>query len=245
MKTMSNSEKNKTGNDTQYVRNIPDTGDAPRYERTVPILGENLSFSYNDKVIFKDLNFAFAKGERIGIVGESGCGKSTFLKIVAGLLPPTEGVVSVEGASCCREIRKKITIVMQDASIMPLTVKENITFGHEISQERLTEILEATKLTEWIATLPEGVDTYLGDKADRLSGGQAQRLAIARAMAKNVDIVLLDEPTSALDSETAEGVMEALSKLTEGKTVIHVTHQPNMLKGYSRILRMEGGKLYE
>ena len=96
------------------------------------IYGENLSFSYKEKEILKDINFAIKKGERVGIVGESGSGKSTFLRLLAGLLSPTGGVVSVAGETSAEGIIKKISMVMQDAMLMPLTIKENITLGKDV-----------------------------------------------------------------------------------------------------------------
>lgn len=209
------------------------------------ILAESLSFSYREKKILDNLNFAIEKGERIGIVGESGCGKSTLLHILSGLLEPSEGKVLVMGATECGDIRKNISIVMHEAGIMPLTIRENITLGHEIASDKLDKILCSARLTDWLASLPEGADTYLGDSAGELSGGQAQRIAIARAMAKDSEIILLDEPTSALDKETAEEVMKAIHNLTEGKTVITVTHQQDILKDYDRIYRLEGGRFHE
>lgn len=216
-----------------------------RITKNPVITGEKVRFAYRGKRILDDVDFTVFAGEHVGIVGESGCGKSTLLKLLAGLLTPESGRICVDGEESPEKIRRKISMVMQEAMIMPLSVLENITLGHTISNERLWEILSATKLKAWLETLPEGVDTYLGNRANELSGGQAQRVAIARAMAKNADIILLDEPTSALDRATGEGVMEALSVLTEGKTVIHVTHQPDLLLGYNRILRMENGRIYE
>ena len=209
------------------------------------IFGENLSFSYKEKEILKDLNFAFKKGERVGIVGESGSGKSTFLRLLAGLLSPTEGVVSVAGETKAEGIIKKISMVMQEAMLMPLTIKENITLGKDVPEERINEVIKAAKLDGWIDSLEEGIDTYLGDRANEISGGQAQRIAIARAMLKDADIILLDEPTSSLDKETTTEVLEALDRLMEGKTVVHVTHHPDLLKGYDRIITVKEGRFYE
>lgn len=209
------------------------------------IFGENLSFSYKEKEILKDLNFAFKKGERVGIVGESGSGKSTFLRLLAGLLSPTEGVVSVAGETKAEGIIKKISMVMQEAMLMPLTIKENITLGKDVPGERIEEVIKAAKLDGWIDSLEEGIDTYLGDRANEISGGQAQRIAIARAMLKDADIILLDEPTSSLDKETTTEVLEALDRLMEGKTVVHVTHHPDLLKGYDRIITVKEGRFYE
>ena len=211
--------------------------------KEIAVLGENISFYYKERKVLDNLSFSFYKGEHVGIVGESGCGKSTLLKLISGLLLPTKGTLKVNGATTSEEIRKQISPVMQAPMIMPLSVRENITLGHFVSDERIKDILKATKLTDWVDSLPEGVDTYLGNQANELSGGQAQRISIARAMAKNTDIILLDEPTSALDRATGEGMLEALREFLEGKTVIHVTHQTEMLKGYNRILRMEEGRL--
>ncbi len=210
------------------------------------IYAENLTFSYKGKKIIDNQSFEFYEGERIGIVGESGSGKSTFLRLLAGLLSPDEGVINVSGETKSDEIMKKISMVMQDAMIMPLTIRENITLGKEISDEKLNEILKAIKLDAWVSSLEKGVDTYLGDRANELSGGQAQRISIARAMLKDSDIILLDEPTSSLDKETSKEVLESLDVLTtKGKTVVHVTHQTDLLNGYDRIIRINEGRLYE
>lgn len=215
------------------------------YSEKPVILGNKVKCAYRDRIVLDSVDFAVFRGEHVGIVGESGCGKSTLLKLIAGLLEPQEGSISVAGEQSPELIRRKVSMVMQDAMIMPFTVRENILLGHAVTDERLQRILTAARLGAWLETLPDGVDTYLGNRANELSGGQAQRIAIARAMAKNSDIILLDEPTSALDRATGESVMEALSKLTEGKTVIHVTHQPDLLRGYGRILRMADGKIFE
>lgn len=196
------------------------------------IYATNLLFSYGEKTVIDDISFSLAQGEHIGIIGESGCGKSTLLRLIAGLMPADSGTLEVNGESTPEKIRKQISMVFQEPKLMPLTIRENITLGREIANEKLQKILEATKLFDWINTLPEGIDTYIGNKADELSGGQAQRIAIARAMAKDSPIILLDEPTSSLDKETAREVIEAIHELTKEKTVIAVTHQPELLAGF-------------
>jgi len=208
----------------------------------------HISFSYDTKPILHDISLTIQSGERIGIVGESGCGKSTFLKILAGLLPPSSGSVSILGKSIPADIRKHVSVVMQSAMLLPMTIFENITLGHDYSEDSVRKILEQVSLLEWADSLPDGIHTYLGDRADELSGGQAQRLAIARAMCKEAPLLLLDEPTASLDASTAASVMASLDACTADSsrhlTVVHVTHQVEYLKGYDRILRMEGGKLY-
>ncbi len=208
----------------------------------------HISFSYDTKPILHDISLTIQSGERIGIVGESGCGKSTFLKILAGLLPPSSGSVNILGKSVPSDIRKNVSVVMQSAMLLPMTIFENITLGHVYSEDSVRKVLEQVSLLEWADSLPDGIHTYLGDRADELSGGQAQRLAIARAMCKEAPLLLLDEPTASLDASTAASVMASLDACTTGSsrdlTIVHVTHQVEYLKGYDRILRMEGGKLY-
>jgi ATP-binding cassette subfamily B protein/subfamily B ATP-binding cassette protein MsbA len=108
----------------------------------------------------------------------------------------------------------------------------------------IRDACDAAQLTEWISSLPEGLDSFVGERGGKVSGGQAQRIAIARAIAKNAPVILLDEPTSALDNETGAAVIEALANLTRGKTVLHVSHRPETLIGCDRILRLEGGRFY-
>ena len=113
----------------------------------------------------------------------------------------------------------------------------------EFNPQLINKVVDAANIRSWIDTLDKGLDTYLGDRADELSGGQAQRIAIARAICKDADILLLDEPTSALDGENATSVLEALNRYAAGKTVIHVTHRPEHLSGYDRIFSMKAGEL--
>ena len=206
---------------------------------------KNVSFNYENASIFENLSLFVAEGEKIGIVGESGCGKSTLLKLMAGLYVPSSGEIIVDGENLPEEIIKKVSVVMQSPMLLPLSILENITMGHEYEDSKIEKIIESANLKKWIDSLPEGLDTYIGDSADELSGGQAQRIAIARAMFKDSKNLLLDEPTSALDGENAASVLEAINHFTEGKTVIHVTHRKKHLVGYDRIFLMENGKLLE
>ena len=133
---------------------------------------------------------------------------------------------------------------MQQGCLFPLSIRDNISCGHEIPEEKLWASCESASLTPWIAGLPNGLDTYVGERGNQVSGGQAQRIQIARAICKDAPVILLDEPVSALDQDTGHSVLQALNKLTEGKTVIHVTHHPATLEDGYVLYRMEGGRLY-
>lgn len=208
------------------------------------IIIENVSYSYGDKIILDDISLSVRTGEKIGIVGISGGGKSTLLKLLSGLYTLQSGNILVDGESKPDEIRRKVSVVMQNSILFPASILENITCGHVMCHEHVMNAIEAAQLFEWVNSLPGGLETYVGERNSKVSGGQAQRISIARAMAKDAPVVLLDEATSSLDGETGEAVLSALSKLSEGKTVISVSHKPETLKGYDRIYRLEGGKLY-
>lgn len=204
---------------------------------------DNISFSYGEHEVIKNLSLNVRSGEHIGIVGDSGCGKSTVLKILAGLYEPDHGQIVIVGESIPEKIRKKVALVMQHNSLFPLSIKDNITCGHDISEDMVWEACENASLAKWIRELPDGLGTNVGERGSQVSGGQAQRIQIARALCKNAPVVLLDEPVSALDKETGYSVLEVLNKLMVEKTVIHVTHHQETLDSSYSVYRMEGGKL--
>jgi len=206
---------------------------------------ENLSFFYGDKEVLHEINFKVETGESIGIIGVSGGGKSTLLKLLSGLYATQTGIIEVYGERQPVNIRRNVAMVMQNAMLFPASIKENITCGHNMSKETVIQACEAAQLTDWISTLPEGIDTFVGERGGKVSGGQAQRIAIARAIAKNAPVVLLDEATSALDNETSNAVATALDNLMKNKTVISVSHRPEMLTNCNRLYRLEGGRLYD
>jgi len=204
---------------------------------------ENLSYAFGDRQIIRDISLHIEAGERIGIIGASGSGKSTLMKLMAGLYSPQSGFIEVCGAKRPEEIRKNVAMVMQNPMLFPASIKENITCGHPVSDELIWQACEAARLTEWIASLPQKLDSFVGERGSKVSGGQAQRIAIARAIAKAAPVILLDEATSALDADTAGAVLAALESLTKGKTVISISHRLETLTGCNRIYQLEGGKL--
>ena len=204
---------------------------------------KEVTFSYDNKQIISNLTLSIKKGAKVGIMGESGCGKSTLLRLMAGLYRADHGTISVDGESDPEKISRKVSVVMQSPMLLPLSIYENITIGHNYSKEQLENVIKMARLSSWVDTLPDGIQTYIGDRADELSGGQAQRIAIARAMCKDSEVLLLDEPSSALDSENTKSVLDAIMEYAIDKTVVHVTHQLKHLEGYDRIYVLKDGVL--
>ncbi len=209
------------------------------------VLLREISFCYGEKTILDHISFTVREKEHIGILGSSGSGKSTLLKILAGLYPVKGGHCEVAGERVPEGIRRQVAMVMQTPGLFPLSIRENITCGHSIMEEKVWEAVRAAQLEEWVRGLPEGLNSRVGERGGNISGGQAQRIAIARAIAKDAPVILLDEPTSALDGETADALLRAMEHLTEGKTVIHVTHREETIQNYDRILVLKEGKLFE
>lgn len=204
---------------------------------------DQVSFSYEEVTVLKGLSLKVKCGEHVGIMGDSGCGKSTLLKILAGLYEAQSGSVVIAGQRLPERIRQQAALVMQRHSLFPLSIRDNITCGHAISEERIWEACQHAGLTKWIRSLPNGLETNVGEQGGQVSGGQAQRIQIARALCKNAPVILLDEPVSALDQDTKALVLKALNRLTDGKTVIHITHHPETLGSSDTVYRMEGGRL--
>ena len=195
---------------------------------------ENLTYSYDQKVVLKNLNLTIPDGKKIGIIGESGSGKTTLIKLISGLYEVQQGNIFTEG---------KMSVVMQGNKLFPFTIRENITCGHEISDEQIWEAVRIAQLEEWIKSLSEGLDTFTGVRGDNVSGGQAQRICIARAIAQNPRILILDEATSALDMETSAHLIQALQNWWKDRTVISIAHRKEALEFCDKIYRLEDGVL--
>ena len=140
---------------------------------------DNIWFSYEGTTIIRDLSLRVRHGEHIGIVGDSGCGKSTVLKIIAGLYEADCGKVVIAGERSLAKIRECISIVMQNNSLFPLSIRDNITCGHDISEEIVWTACQNASLAEWIKSLPDGLNTNVGERGNKVSGGQAQRIQIS------------------------------------------------------------------
>ncbi|MDF1877993.1 ATP-binding cassette domain-containing protein [Sulfurimonas sp. SAG-AH-194-L11] len=200
---------------------------------------KNLSFKYlnSDECILEDINISIAKGQVIGIVGETGSGKSTLVDLILGLVKPTAGSVIIDGVNLNDENKtswyKLISHVPQNIFLIDGTIKENITLGSnpdEIDQKRLISSIKLSCLEDFIMNDSEyGLDTNVGEKGSRVSGGQKQRIGIARALYRNLPILVFDESTNALDIQTENKIINNILNHDKTKTIIMITHRPESL----------------
>lgn len=210
---------------------------------------EHVSFAYGEVPVLRDISLQVSPGERVTLVGRSGGGKSTLVKLVLGLVKPTSGRVLVDGQDLSRvsldSYYAHIAYVSQDAPVFDGTLRENICFDAPATEADLMEILDRAQLSALVRGLPQGLHTQVGEHGVKLSGGEKQRLAIARALYFRPAIVILDEPTSALDQETEQWVMEALHTHLRGTTVLSIAHRLSTVRGADRIVVLEGGRIVE
>lgn len=209
----------------------------------------NIEFSYGEGIVLKNFNLVIKKGEKIGLVGLSGSGKSTLVSLLLRLYPVTRGEILIDGVNVneysLASVRKVFSLVSQDIFLFNDTVRENLTTGDLHTEEEIQHALDISYAKEFIKDLPAGLETPIGDRGLRLSGGQAQRLTIARAFLKNREVLLFDEATSALDNESEKIVQAALDRVAGHKTVIAVAHRLSTLKDFSRIVVMKDGAKIE
>lgn len=210
---------------------------------------KNVSFSYGEGTVLKNFNLVIKKGEKIGLVGLSGSGKSTLISLLLRLYPVTQGEILIDGENINNyslvSVRKIFGLVSQDIFLFNDTIRENLTTGDVHTDEEINHALEISYASEFVKDLPHGLMTQIGDRGLRLSGGQSQRLTIARAFLKNRDVLLFDEATSALDNESEKIVQAALERVAGHKTVIAVAHRLSTLKDFDRIVVMKDGSMIE
>lgn len=210
----------------------------------------NLSFAYGDARMLRGINLRFGKGERIGIVGQVGSGKSTLVRLIPRLFPVADGTLFIDGTDVNRlslaTLRDKVGFVPQESFLFSRTVAENIAYGKEgATDEEIEAAARVAGLANDIARFPEGYRTLVGERGVTLSGGQKQRVAIARALIKNPTILILDDPLSAVDADTEEEILKGLAAYYQKRTVIIVSHRLSPLRGCDRILVMDEGTVAE
>ncbi|MBF7047735.1 ABC transporter ATP-binding protein, partial [Campylobacter volucris] len=211
---------------------------------------KKLFFAYQGKRnLFKGLNFTLKKNEKIAFIGKSGSGKSTLVDLIIGLLKPNDGAIFVDGVkldeSNIKSFRSKIGYIPQQIYLFNDSIAKNISFGEDIDEELLHQVIKQANLESFVKSLEHGVHTKVGDSGSFLSGGQRQRIAIARALYQKPEILVLDEATSALDQESEAKIMEEIYKISKDKTLIIIAHRLSTIQGCDRVFEVERGILKE
>jgi len=206
------------------------------------------AYPNTEKLIFDHADLNIPIGSAVGIVGTSGAGKSTIVDILLGLLEVQSGVIYADGVdvkTCYRKFLKNIGYIPQMIFMLDDTIRKNVAFGvpeDKISEERIWEVLREAQLDEFVRSLPDGLDTGIGERGIRLSGGQRQRIGIARALYYDPEVLILDEATSALDNDTEAAIMESINRLHGKKTLIIIAHRLQTIEKCDLVYRVENGK---
>lgn len=223
-----------------------------KFKQEIIIKGLEFNYKSNKAVIWKNINISINKGDRVGIIGQTGSGKSTFVDVLMGLIPPTRGKVIVDGidifdsnnSDILLMWKKAIAHVPQDIFLADCSLAENVAFGikkNEIDYKRVQEACKKAQISEFIQSKPEGYKTIVGERGILLSGGQKQRIGIARALYKKANLLFFDEATSALDTYTEENLMNSIALVDKDVTIIIVAHRVETLKGCNKIIKFENG----
>lgn len=239
----------------EIIDAVPEVKEVPDPVRPETLRGEielkNVTFGYEShKPILKDISFHVKAGEVFGIVGRSGAGKSTLVNLISRLYDTQEGEVLVDGINVkqygFRELRRNVAMVSQETYIFMGTVAENIAYARpEASREEIIRAAVQANAHDFICKMPQGYDTLLGSSSRSLSGGEKQRISIARAILADPKILILDEATSAVDTETELAIQKSLERLEKGRTVLSIAHRLSTLRNATHLIVLDDGKLTE
>lgn len=218
-----------------------------------PISFENVSFRFPDagSDTLSDISFTVNRGETIAFVGRSGSGKTTLVNMIPRFVDPVSGQITMNGRNIAdyslESLRSQLSLVSQSVVLFEGTMAQNVAYGFfgDTSEERIREALASANLLDYVDSLPQGLETPIGENGAWLSGGQRQRLAIARALIKNAPILILDEATSALDNESERQVQASLETLMKGRTTFVIAHRLSTVQNADRILVLDRGRIVE
>ncbi len=207
-----------------------------------------MRFAYGDRDVLTDVSFTAPEGKVTALVGESGGGKSTVARLIARFWDVKEGAVTIGGADIrelpIEELNGLVSYVTQNATLFEMSIAENIRLGKPgASMEAVAAAADAAQLGDFVRALPKGYDTVVGAGGVRLSGGEGQRVAVARAILKNAPILLLDEATAFADAENEDKMQKALAHLAKGRTVVLIAHRLNTVRNADNILLMQKGEI--
>ncbi|MDD5099113.1 MAG: ABC transporter ATP-binding protein [Candidatus Colwellbacteria bacterium] len=212
---------------------------------------KDVGFKYGDsRPILSEFNLSISPGEKVALIGPSGAGKTTVIKLLLRMHTLTQGKIEIDGQDIAlvtqESLWKSISLVPQDPILFHRSLMENIRYGRpEATDEEVIEAAKAAHCHEFVTSSPQGYDTFVGERGIKLSGGERQRVAIARAILRNAPILVLDEATSSLDSESESLIQDALNGLMKNKTVIVIAHRLSTIKKMDRIIAIDGGKIVE
>jgi len=234
---------------TPKIRNKPNAVDLER--KSAPLVFENVSFHYHEeKKVIDNINLHLAPGEKIGLIGESGAGKSTIVKLLMRFYDVQGGSIKIGGHDIrdltLASLHEHIAVIPQDVVLFNHSIMENIRYGNvSASDDAVIAAARQAHADDFIRDLPDGYETQVGERGLKLSGGQKQRIAIARAILKDAPILVLDEATSALDSESEKLIQESLSHLMKGKAVIAIAHRLSTVFSMDKLVVMDHGQIAE
>jgi ATP-binding cassette subfamily B protein len=231
------------------VREKPDAIDLGKAKGQVTF--ENVSFSYdNISPTLENVSFEVQPGQLIALLGGSGSGKSTVANLLARFYDVTSGKILLDGVDI-REVklsslRSNVVAAQQDVFLFSSTIKENIAYGDsDADMDKIIEVAKAAQLHDFIQALPEGYDTWVGERGDTLSGGEKQRLSIARTLLVNPSVLILDDSTASVDSQTERLIRRALNTLIKGRTTFIITHRLALIRNADLILMFKDGELVQ
>ncbi|MFQ3346274.1 MAG: ABC-type transport system involved in Fe-S cluster assembly fused permease/ATPase subunit [Porticoccaceae bacterium] len=231
---------------------VKDITDAPELQITEGVISFNkVSFHYrDDRAIIRDLSFTIQSGEKVAVVGASGAGKSTLVKLLFRFYDPNTGSISIDGQDVSQvsqqSLRRAIGIVPQDTVLFNQSIFENIRYGDpQASDEEILQAIRLAHLEDFIAQLPQGSATVVGERGLKLSGGEKQRVAIARTILKRPPILIFDEATSSLDSKSERSILSALQEISEGHTSMVIAHRLSTVVDADRIIVLDQGSMVE
>ncbi|WP_052667103.1 ABC transporter ATP-binding protein [Nitriliruptor alkaliphilus] len=228
----------------------PDVTPLP-FERELRLTGIEFRYEGTDRSTLHDIDLVVERGESIGIVGATGAGKSTLVDLIVGLSSPTTGTVTIDGVDLAGNEpawQRNIGLVSQQVFLLDDTLRRNIALGvadHDIDESQVLEAVRLAQLEDFVASLPDGLDTEVGERGVRVSGGQRQRVAIARALYRRPAVLVFDEGTSALDNLTEAALTEALAQLRVDHTLVTVAHRLSTVQSYDRIVLMHEGRIVD
>jgi subfamily B ATP-binding cassette protein MsbA len=212
---------------------------------------DHVAFAYDPSApVLTDVSFKVKAGQMVGVVGPTGCGKSTVVSLIPRFYDPTAGTVRIDGADIRdykkSPLRDQIGYVLQEPGLFAGSVRDNIAYGKAgVTDEQIREAAKLANADEFIAKMPHGYDTMIGERGETLSGGQRQRIGIARAIIRNNPILILDEPTAALDTESEKLVIDALENLMKGRTVLTIAHRLSTIRDADKIVVLKDGVVAE